>query len=402
MAVAIAWTLALDATGSSGFQGLADIGNSRLLATRLNRQVWRSADRGATWTQLSDLPIGAGAATSRILSMATDECLVAVQNAAAGALHIYRTTDGGDNWTKVHDTVTGFTLTICHGFLQTGASTVTAYGSFNPTLGGGSDYHFLTSGDRGASWTPGSLINATVAGSSVGGMALVGSTFIAGQADFSAPPFVWTSGDQTTWTKVILPGNTAGTNANTWDLVALSATAALATGGFINDSDIGPSPDHQVLWIWKTTDAGASWTRVPNASIASAPTDNVSAAALIFLDTDIAVVGYGYTNDPEIGWRHTEDGGATWAVNTGSLPPDATFYSPAQMVFYNNNDGTGLLVSAAGWDEAASGGGEIWLGAVTGLPFEEDDQQDASSAVTPAVVHCSGAAFATKGCRQRC
>src|SRR6185436_6116367 len=119
---------------------------------------------------------------------------------------------------------------------------------------GGSDYHFMTSGDRGASWTPGSLIDATVAGASVGGMALGGSTCIAGQADFSSPPFVWTSGDQTTWTKVILPGNTFGSHANTWDLVAPSAPAAFATGAFINDNDIGPSPSHQVLCIWKTTD----------------------------------------------------------------------------------------------------------------------------------------------------
>jgi hypothetical protein len=358
-----AWTLATDATGTSGFQGVANIGGGRLLAVRLNREVWRRA--AGTWTQIGTVG-GAGTAISRLLSLGLDECLVAVANDTGNTDQTYRTTDGGDTWTSV-DSVTSSISTGAYGFVRIGATDeVIAFGQWNPTGGAGVDYHFRRSLDRGATWAAGVLINTRDV--PIGCMAYVNGVLIAGTITETASDTIYrsTASPWTTWSAAItLPGNMTGDNRNIWWIEPVSGNIALATGGFINDADLGATPNFQVLWIWRTTDAGATWSRIADASILNSPADNVSAAAILKISATLFVIGYGFQDQPHAdapGWRASDDAGLTWnVVNTSANPPDGTFYSPAQMVL----DDAGVVVSVAALDEAANGGGEIWNGVFT-------------------------------------
>ncbi len=402
MGVAIAWTLALNAGvdigDTSGFQGVADIGGGRLVAITLNGNVYRSADGGATWALIVS-PIEAdGYFVSRLFSPALNVAFTAQTTVGVGGntdtMRIWRTMDGGNTWAIVY-TYTSASAFVCfvaaYDFAKVSAEIYLAAGLFGETGITATTHAFARSVNSGASWEKFAPLDVVAAGNAYENVLVLASGRIiasricgdgAGADPFDGTIAVWYSDDSgATWTQSAdFPGNYprasgAGTsNKNVWALAEVAPNVVLASGGFINDNDLGAAPAHQILWIWGSADGGATWSRIPVANIEIYEPDNVTAGWITTLATGIAVIGYGYTTAAkEPGWRLTEDGGVTWtkASMTWAAPPNTTFYSPSQMVFILNAVDTskGTLVSVSGLDQGANGNSEIWVGAVTGLPL---------------------------------
>lgn len=431
MAVATAWTNALTLANAThrGFQGVVyDTAGFWVAITKGDQSitlpaVYRSTD-GITWSALSSLPNDgdggfSGTCQSRLLSPRAGWILAAKHNVflsvGLGRVQekIYLSQDSGATWAAVYTSPwkTGTNPNICYGFCDAGSGRLMAYGRWIAADGGSAVANFIRSTDYGATWAVAAAGDLMLASADpIGQMALIGDALVGGATVKSSPTVSEQAGGAPwggAWTETVLPGTfTVGADNNVWAIAALDDGIGLASGGFIQDSGVANA---EVLWLWRRT-ALATWSRIALANILQgAATTSVTCAALQRLSTNIVSVGYGYQDQPHAaapGWRTSEDNGLTWTGvnNTAAVaPPDGTFYSPAQMAFLDHANGTGTLVAAAALDEGANGGTEIWVGAVTGLPFDDDvPLPDANSAVTPSVVHCTRDAFATASCRQAC
>lgn len=380
--VSLTWALKYnDASASSGFQGVARVAPLTFIAVRKNGEVHRSTDDGNTWALLTTLPNGNF--VSRVFSPATNEVYVAQANVAGGKLRLHRSTDGGATWAVVyeHTDFDGVTVnTAIQDWIRVSATVYLAIGAFeNPTTGANQSA-VLRSTDGGATWAIYTDIDFASSGArsySAVRLAATGRIIVGRRWTDQAEPFgrtikVYYSDDNgATWTiSGAFPGNYPQTgagalNKNIFALADLGGGVVLASGGFINDSDIGAVPTAQVLWVWRSTDSGATWSRIANSTIVNAPADDVAVGAFLALGSSRVLVGYGWQDQPHAaapGWRLSLDNGATWANQpTAAAPPDGTFYSPSQMIL---ND-AGQIISVAALDEGANGGAEIWLGTLT-------------------------------------
>ncbi len=102
------------------------------------RTVWRSADSGATWTNIGlNLPTGTGFSSNTIVINSTTYLVNSNQSWSGGSPGIYRTTNSGASWTKV--SILG----------PTGNAAITASGSIYWRTGNS----LAKSTDQGQNWT---------------------------------------------------------------------------------------------------------------------------------------------------------------------------------------------------------------------------------------------------------
>jgi hypothetical protein len=178
----ISWSLTVPADGvriddgGGGFQGIAGIGNGRVVALRLNGDIWRSDDNGkkGTWAQISSLPDQAGQRGCRSYMFAPDRTPKVF--CWGYDRDLYRSLDGGETWTRVytHHASDRFGL-YSRNFAAVSATEYITPGWFHleDRVGGPIDlrvsdggtmpdgYHTGTNGsnilrslDGGATWTP--------------------------------------------------------------------------------------------------------------------------------------------------------------------------------------------------------------------------------------------------------
>ena len=292
-----------------------------------SNEVWRSTDGGLTWDQAA----GSTRFTDRANhgSVVLDGVLyviagVAGNSGTTGRNDVWRSTDRGVSWSRVTPTGASVPFPMDYAF----ASAV--LGSTMYVMGG-IKFGPLTrydevwqSTDRGASWTqatnatdpkfsPRSAAAAVVLGSAgaaklyvIGGITTSG----AGNAGLDD---VWESGDGASWTHV----NASAAASDKF--AARSAHSAVAVGDTVyviaGDQGGGTRRD-----VWTSGDKGASWTHV-NVSAASGdkfPARRNHASAARGGALYVIGGGEGSTQLFNDVWKST-DGGASW-VNVHANP----------------------------------------------------------------------------------
>jgi len=421
MAVTIQWSLQYNHTVASpyygAFQGVCSVGNGIVLAVTYGGYIYRSTDNGVTWAYVTSLPVPAGTTFSdvkatRMFSPGDNIAFVCWQATFTAPLStrytkIMRTLDAGSTWTAV------FTYTRTYSGPGTGFQVTDDYVALTAQhfLGVGSlwgslpidppvvygDAVLLKSLDGGASWSMPSIdiFNGLYGGdmdpnlSSIArldsGRLVVGFNWYYVPTD---PPggyikLAYSDDDGASWAlSGTLPGNyplTGSEVSNRRNSVVcdMGNGVVLTSCGFMSDLDIGPFPTTQVLWIWRSIDYGMTWTRIPLTSIAGNPGspagDNVFCGSILKLAPNIAVLGYGYEDDPgagKPGWFLTVDNGVTWikdGVTSLGTAPAGVFYTPGQMCFAS--DGSVIAVACYTYGASSDDEGEIWRGIPLGLPL---------------------------------
>lgn len=74
-----------------------------------NDGVYRSTDGGVTWDRLENtIPFGTGIGRARLAMAPSDSSILyLLANMAGGGVHLFRTADGGDTWAQVNDAACG-------------------------------------------------------------------------------------------------------------------------------------------------------------------------------------------------------------------------------------------------------------------------------------------------------
>lgn len=224
--------------------------------------VWQSIDGGATWSPLTD-----GECSLAMGSLVLDPADPRIVYAGTGEMNfsgdsyygcgMLRSTDGGATWTRLGaslwDTPTGgATIAKVHVDPATAGATATA------TLLVASSMGLYRSTNGGAAWALvlGGFVTDLVADPTSGGAILYASV---GAPSASGSNGIYKSIDRgATWTRLTngLPATDVGRIALAHAGVAGTVIAAVQDGFGLGGNDGG------LLGLWKTTDAGATWTRL--------------------------------------------------------------------------------------------------------------------------------------------
>jgi photosystem II stability/assembly factor-like uncharacterized protein len=282
---------------------------ARLFAAADCAGSYRSTDGGATWTSYSDLGMLPGCMGSfGINNRDSNEIYAGAYNCGGGT--IYRSTDGGDNFTPVFTPT--YVITDCSG----GGENIFALGvapSLSSTVyAAGADYPNWEDGhavvvrslDHGASWTVAFTLSAPSEAATGAISAWDDATVYVGGNDCGSGPchgFVYRSTD----------------HGDTWELV-LTDTQSIRSiiVDYQKPSVLYAASDE--YRVFKSTDSGDTWT-----VIREQPTD--PSGSYLAIDPNapshVYLGGWGYIAE-------STDGGTTWSewndpINCGtpSLDP---------------------------------------------------------------------------------
>lgn len=246
---------------------------------------------------------------------------------------VYKTTNGGDNWTSVMNL--GFPY-YWYGVHALSADTVIISGFNNqgPINTGVVRWTF----NGGSTWTQDIILRKP--GNGVGWLDRVHffnqNTGIV-MNGLSGGCFITATGgkDTTAWTYVLI-NNDQGWFAGNID--AMGSGRVYATG----------------IHLASSTNFGAGW-------VSGSSADNVFDGGVDFLDNNILYgwTGGGQISAPVSGWTHrTTDGGISWGVRQLTFP-----YPVRAVKFFNQNTGiaaTGNLYNEAGGIYSTTDGGANW------------------------------------------
>jgi|GEM_PF-529725 len=215
--------------------------------------VWRSADGGATWTQVNTSP--GWAARRHHTSIAMPDGSIILMGGSDGSERmndVWRSEDGGGTWTRQTNNAE-WTARLGH--------TVVAAGDDIILMGGYDGAHrndVWRSDDYGATWeevtTSGPIWPVRQCHTSV---ALPdGSIVLMGGHDVVQMNDVWRSDDGgATWTQLPDPGWAARAYHTA---VAMPDGSIVIMGGFDSSSLLEND-------VWRSTDNGTTWTQLPDA-----------------------------------------------------------------------------------------------------------------------------------------
>ncbi|MFO1413377.1 MAG: FG-GAP-like repeat-containing protein [Burkholderiales bacterium] len=330
--------------------------------------VWKSLDKGATWTFLSGGTSGmpGGLTINDVRTDPNDPTIIyaAVADSGNGTTGgVWKTTNGGTNWTRVNNGITSVFSTL------TGVS-------LNP--------HSTTSGDVIVQMSDGGVFRTTDGGANWTNVAsgLPTSDFIAhGSRPTATPNIVYIGlGNQGAW-KGTISGSTIS-----WSLL----TSAMPGVRQVNAPDLAPTE----LWarsydgLWRSTDGGTNWTRkLPSASPAS-PLAGPYINDYLFVD-------YGAGNTAEFATTldsvYKRLGGAgTWVRKPipnvtlrEGLPNQLAVDVATKTQMYVSTFSNGIYKSVDG--------GDTWTAANTGLPagLWRSDASVVADPISPNVAYAS-------------
>jgi len=310
----------LASVGSSVTSIAVEPSNSAIAYILTTQGIFKTTDAGAHATLLSmGLPAG-----STITAMAIDPSNVSTVYVAGYAesgagLGVYKTIDGGADWTAVNNGLNGAQGSAVIGLLYVDPTQPSHLFALNDA--GGLQSVAFRSTDGGATWVP----------SSFGFYCLTfdpthpGTVYACTSASATAGPAVYKSTD----------------GGDTWTLLASPVTASGSPDFF---GALALDPFHAgTLWaaaldgVYRSTDGGQTWSA----------TALQNQAYQVAADPVVANTIYAQTNS---GIYKTSDGGATWArfgpsrAGTFAIAPDERIYAGASFppnAFVTKLDPTG-------------------------------------------------------------
>ena len=269
--------------------------------------VFRSVDGGATFTHNAE-PLDGRAAQMD----AFDENIALVATANG---KIYRTTDGGANWTEVYSYMISFIATgWFDGCRVLNENVAVAYGDFEPN----GNMHFVRSTDKGATWTE------------IEGIDYLGSAYAYytwGTAACNIGESIWCSATNTNYdSSFVFRSYDAGVNWESYKIPAEVIPNYPRSIAF-SDNDNGLIAARGGYLI-KTTDGGATWSS----------TNNPDTSANCYPNSVVTIPG---TNIivamDDIGAYYTTDLGETWGQI--ATPPETESDYIVSGVFLNSGFG---------------------------------------------------------------
>lgn len=278
--------------------------------------VWRSTDGGATFTRKSIATF----TNSAGFTLAARDANIAL--AATWLGDIYRTTDGGANWTMVH--TYGGGNGFFDGIKFTGGDSVMAVGDATDATG----LYVVKSTDAGATWTRFTNLPTFEATTPN----IIASATYHQIMDAIGPYF---------WITTYVASGTAPTVLRTtnfgesWTSTAVTLTGGLTqaysirsinmrdlTTGYLIPRQNGANLRH---FFHKTTDGGATWSDTILVERGSV----VKAIEPVRGTTNLLGMGY-RSSDPKAWW--STDGGTNWTVISPAAPGDGSDLTQTQFV----------------------------------------------------------------------
>jgi hypothetical protein len=268
--------------------------------------VWRSTDQGATWTQMTAAAPWTG--TDNHTSVALLDSSIVLMGGYDGNLHfqndVWRSTDLGATWSQMTTAAEWGERALHSSGVLSDGSIVLMGGSY-----GGRRNDVWRSTDLGATWTQMTAATPWAARDGHTSVALPdgGIVLMGGPGTYSFRNDVWRSIDSgATWMQMTAVAAWAGRIDHT--SVALPDGSIVLMGG--NDGTLDPRND-----VWRSTDQGATWTQMTGAAPWTGRDRHTSVA---LPDGSIVLMG---GRDFRKGvrfndvWRST-DQGATWTQMT--------------------------------------------------------------------------------------
>jgi PKD repeat protein len=232
--------------------------------------VWRSTDKGATWTQLTASAEWSVRAGHSSVVMPDGSIVLmggGLENGSSSRNDVWRSTDKGATWTQMTASA-GWSARVMHSSVVMLDGSIVLMGGGGSGIGGGWKNDVWRSTDKGATWTQ-----------------------LTASAEWSV---------RTGHTSVVMPDGS---------IVLMGGSLENSLGSSRND-------------VWRSTDNGATWTQMT----ASAEwTERGGHTSVVMPDGSIVLMGGGHNdpqgrgvkNDP---WRSI-DNGATWTNLTASSGP---------------------------------------------------------------------------------
>lgn len=239
------WEVILADFDSGGFGDLTRLSDGTLLAVTDDGDLWRSTDQGVNWSNATRSPDDEPRVTiSALAADANGRVFAGSSQPGQSYRRFHKSTDGGDSFGKVPEPAINFMNAL-------------AYTPGNLLLAGGSGAtasRVWRSTDEAASWTQHVLPNSFSNGVQVFDFATpsAGEYFAAGYGNTGSAIF-WSTDSGVTWAQ-----RTTGIPTNTF----------LTSVDFVNDQlGFAAGGSTNSARIWKTTNAGASWTSVGTTGI---------------------------------------------------------------------------------------------------------------------------------------
>lgn len=337
VAVGVAWAGVGRWGPSHGPEGglvsalVIDPSNSAVLYAGTSHGVFKTTNAGVAWSDVS-----AGLTDPSVTAIAIDPRRPGVVYAGTENGRFFKSIDGGTTWRGVGESTLrlGWVNTLVVNPLDT------------ETLFAGGDKGVFKSTNAGVTWRPAS---AGLTRRIVGALAidpLVPSTLFAGASSPSnTSPYssVFKSTDGGASWREILGGLRGGICG-----VALDPAnpAAVYTGGQMYDREVGI--------LFKSVDAGETWTAIPG--------DGCSSLAVDFTQTPNVI----YTTTlSSLGPMKSTDEGLTWARMGKSLPPQG--WGGGIVALDRRNPGTLYLTSGDFGVFKSTSGGDPWRARNHGL-----------------------------------
>ena len=215
--------------------------------------IWKSTDGGANWTHLAATANSDFDYVNKVIVNDAGHVMAATRTRFAGDGGIFRSTDGGSTWTRVLNST---------GFLSAGADIeMAANGDLYASLGIGYNDGIYKSTNDGANWTqvytaPSNEERIELA-TAPSNSNVVYALFENGTGG-GVPPIRRTTNGGTSWNSLTTPiFNDCGTNKTDW-----------TRGQDWYDLIAGVDPaDEDIVYIggvdlFKTTNGGTSWTQI--------------------------------------------------------------------------------------------------------------------------------------------
>ncbi|MEP7272258.1 MAG: BACON domain-containing carbohydrate-binding protein, partial [Acidobacteriota bacterium] len=339
------WTAAKTGLPGSSVLALVVTGNT-LFASDFGNGVYRSTDNGATWTAaktgltepfircllISGNTLYAGSDLAGVFGSTdngntwTERGLLngnifTLANSSGGTViagtynSIYRTADGGTNWTR-----------ISSGLSNLWVYSVTILGN---SIFTGTDDGVYRSTDNGSSWVRTGLKDRVVSAVGVAGNSIIASN---GGLTFRS------ADNGASWTDI----SSFFGFGQTYEIVAVG-------NAYLAASDNG---------LFRSTDSGATWVNYG----VKAP---MSSAFLDPLD-GLAVNGqFVFAGSYNTGVYRSSDGGANWTLSSNGLPQDQGEYYPVGFIASGNN--VVFVGNYQGGLSRSIDNGANWVGANNGL-----------------------------------